>query len=308
MLLNEQDAGGQKSPLPVSLTEKVLLQGGLSWHPEALLPPQHTPARASIGWYTEFVTPSTSPYGEPYDLLRLDDVDTTSPWLADTVDESYQAMRQSLRAELGYDFLGELSEMFRPINFKSEDSLYASWHKAGRAFDTLFELPANRMQLVREEIGGETYWRIFLRCLDQTGQCGQPLQLVPWDYSYRARWILAPDEGGRERAPITGYYVDFTQRAEMYGWERISSYDDDDFSWRSNFTAFEYWHYQKPGRANGQERLWYQAMQEVHPPARVHQFFNWDTMQAKEQPPYLSLIQGIPSPPEAERWWQALVP
>lgn len=299
------------SPQLHHLTERTLIQGPLDWHPQAILAGEsltHLVEPDPWPLYTEIVRPSDSPEGEPYNLIRLSDLETSIPWLADTVDDSFRAMRNHLHQELGYDFLGKLAEMSRPIHFHSDDSLYTSWHKSGRAFDTRFDLPAGQFEIGREVIGGETYWRMYLRCTDQSGRCGRPLTAKLWNYSQRARTIIAPAQGGIEKPNLSGYYVDFTRVAEMYGWERISSYDDEDFSWRFNFIAFEFWHYQKTNRYLNAQTDWYQTMREVHPQAKVDRYFNWEKMIAYDESPYLIITKGIPHPPEAQRWWQTLVP
>ncbi len=239
-------------------------------------------------------------------MVRINDLQTGTPWLADTVDDSYQALRSRLRQEVGYDFLGEVSETLRSINFFSEASQYSSWHKSGRAVDTRFDLPGGRMQIVRENIGGETYWRVLLRCEDQSGRCGRPTTANPWNYSARARTVIAPEQGGIENPNLYGYYLDFTALAKLYGWERISSHDDEDFSWTWHFKAFEYWHYQK--MTGSDTRNWYEAMLEVYPPFEVEEFFTWEKMRATDEDPHLIVLKGVPLPPEAERWWQTLVP
>ena len=296
-------------PLPRYLTEKTILQGGVSWHAKAVLAGSSIStldSRDQTSLFVETVAASSSPHGEPYDLIRINDLQTGTPWLADTVDDSYQALRSRLYQEVGYDFLGEVSETLRPINFFSEASQYSSWHKSGRAVDTLFDLPGGRLEIVRENIGGETYWRMLLKCEDQSGSCGRPITANPWDYSARARAVIAPEQGGIEGPNVSGYYVDFTALAELYGWERIASYDDEDFSWTWHFKAFEYWHYQKT-TGNG-IRNWYQAMLEVYPPFEVEAFFTWEKMRAADEDPYLIVLKGVPVPSKVERWWQTLVP
>lgn len=296
-------------PVPRYLTEKAVLQGRISWHANAVVAGTSISTLRSqdlSSLYTETVSPSSSQYGEPYDLVRINDLQTGTPWLADTVDDSYQALRSRLRQEVGYDFLGEVSETLRSINFFSEASQYSSWHKSGRAVDTRFDLPGGRMEIVRENFGGETYWRVLLRCEDQSGRCGRPITANPWNYSTRARTVIAPEQGGIEKPNLYGYYLDFTALAKLYGWERIASHDDEDFSWTWHFKAFEYWHYQKT--INDGTRNWYEAMLEVYPQFEVEEFFTWEKMRAAGEDPHLIVLKGVPLPPEAERWWQTLVP
>ena len=73
------------------------------------------------------------------ELVWLDDVDALQPQLNRNVLPAFQSLRGRLAGELGYDFLDELSEAWRPIDWNSDDSDYLSWHKAGRAFDTLLD-------------------------------------------------------------------------------------------------------------------------------------------------------------------------
>jgi hypothetical protein len=154
------------------------------------------------------------------------------------------------------------------------------------------------MELARDDMGGETYWRVFLRCADQSGSCGRPITANTWDYSYRARAEIAPDQGGIEKPVLHGYYVDFTALTREYGWTRISSWDDEDFSWTWHFKAFEYWHYQK---ADGLP--WYTAMQEVYAQAKVDNYFTYDQMLEVGDYPFLIALKGVPLPADARLWW-----
>ena len=297
------------NPIPQPLTERTMLREALSWHADPVLfgrPISTLLGHNKAALYAEVVRPSSSPHGEPYDLIRINSLKTGTPWLADTIDDSYRALRHRLLAETGYDFLGEVSETLRPINYFSQASQYSSWHKSGRAVDTLFDLPGGRLQIVRQNIGGETYWRLLLRCQDQSGRCGRPATVRPWDYSFRARTVIAPEQGGIEGTHLFGYYLDFTTLAEIYGWERIASYDDEDFSWTWHFKAFEYWHYQNTNTDENGHTNWYQAMLEVYPRFEVEEYFTWDLMRAADEDPYLIAMKGAPLPPHAERWWQTL--
>lgn len=298
------------NPAPQPLTDRVSMRNTISWHDQAVdagLPITSLISDDVSSLYVEDMAPSSSTLGEPYDMVRINDLTVGSPWLSDLVDDSFQALRAQIRDEVGYDFLSELSEIYRPIDFYSEASLYPSWHKSGRAVDTLFDMPNGDMQIVRENIGGETYWRIVLRCVDQTGRCGRPLTANMWNYSGRARNVIAPEQGGIEQSNVSAYYVDFSEHAELYGWKRISSFDDEDFSWTWHFKAFEYWHYEKTFEDSQDDVNWYEAMMEVYPPQEVEDYFDWDAMRAVDEDPYRIAAKGIPLPPEAQQWWQALV-
>jgi hypothetical protein len=125
----------------------------------------------------------------------------------------------------------------------------------------------------------------------------------PWNYSGYARTVLAPDQGGIEKTGL------LTALAREYGWERISSYDDQDYSWTWHFLAFEYWHYEK--RLAGpisSTTTWYETMQEVYPPERLEPYFTWTAMRAAGDEPHLIAYKGVPLPLEIKPWWALVQP
>lgn len=304
---------GEMHQLPVRLTEVAWLDGRPTWSGSAINYGTSVPTLVGsepAPLYEEDLTPSQSGDGEPWDLvpvagLRLP-TDALTPYLSDRVDGSYTALRRRLADEVGYDFLGQVSEAWRPYDFFNDTSEYASWHKSGRAVDTLFEYQADYgqvMEIVRDDMGGETYWRVFLRCADQSGACGRPITVNAWDYSYRARAEIAPDQGGIEKPVLHGYYVDFTELAREYGWTRISSWNDEEFSWTWHFKAFEYWHYQK-----SDDLPWYEAMQEVYAQTKLDRYFTYDQMIEVGDYPFLIALKGVPLPADARLWWASVQP
>jgi len=305
---------GASHQLPRELTDVATIQGGLSWHAQATNDGQPVTSLADVGsslLYEETLTPNP-PGNEPFNLIRQNDITTGTPWLADTVDDSFQAWRQRMEREVGYDFLQQLSDATRDVSAYSDTSQYASWHKSGRAIDTLFDYFVDEQlvhEIVKEIYGGEVYWRIYLRCTDQSGRCGRPLTANPWNYSSRARTQLAPEQGGVEKANQSGYYVDMTALARDYGWERISSYDDEDYSWTWHFLAFEYWHYQKRLEADSTTGAanWYQAMQHVYPQETLDRYFTWQEMRRLGEDPHLIALKGVPLPLAAKPWWALVV-
>ena len=299
--------------LSTELTDIIAVQGRLTWHPQAINFGSPIATLSSIGpsaLYTEQFETNNEAGLEPYNLVRQNDITTGTPWLADTVDDSFQAWRRRLRSEVGYDFLNELSDAARDVASYTENSQYASWHKSGRAIDTLFDYHLNgelAHEIVKEDYGGETYWRVYLRCVDQSGACGRPLTGKPWNYSARARTIIAPEQGGIEKAIPQGYYVDKTAIAREYGWDRISSYDDGEFGWTWNFIAFEYWHYQKRYEVGGTAN-WYRAMRDVYPEDTLQRYFNWQKMRRLGDDPHLIALKGVPLPLEQRPWWALVQP
>jgi len=88
---------------------------------------------------------------------------------------------------------------------------------------------------VREELGGQTYWRIYLRTVADTGGLGQPLTQHPWDFA--ARYSGTEDsyqDGGKLAAEVPGgYWVDFTALAAEYGFDRLPAQGN----WRTFFPS-----------------------------------------------------------------------
>ncbi|MEM7342699.1 MAG: hypothetical protein AAF485_00520 [Chloroflexota bacterium] len=300
--------------LPVTVTEQAMIQGRLTWHAEVIDFGGIVGSLAGDGVstaYEETIAEEHAAFSGSTNMVRLNDIETGTPWLSDSVDDSFQTWRFQIRDEVGYDFLSQLSDATRDVGAYTETSQYASWHKSGRAIDTLFDyhLESGRLahEIVREDYSGETYWRTYLRCEDQSGRCGRPLTVNPWNYSQRARVDIAPEQGGIERPNQSGYYVDFTAVGRTYGWDRISSFDDtEEYSWTWHFLAFEYWHYQKPLTANEaapNTANWYQAMLDIYPPERLEQFFSWAKMREIGDDPYLIALKGVPLPLEQRIWW-----
>ena len=171
-----------------------------------------------------------------------------TPYLSDRVDESFVALRRRLAEEVGYDFLGQLSEAARPYEYFSDTSEYASWHKSGRAVDTLFDFNTKAgqvMEIARDDMGGETYLaRLPALHRPRAGRAAGRSPSTPGITATRRATRSLPSRGASKGRCRATYYVDFTALAREYGWTRISSWNDEDFSWTWHFTAFEYWHYQ----------------------------------------------------------------
>jgi TolB protein len=232
----------------------------------------------------------------PLDLKRLDDFEAPDPRLVAGVDEALRAWRAAVHARSGHDFLGQLSDVLRPIGHYHHRLGYMSWHKAGRAVDLLFDWRdadgQDALYVVREDIAGEVYWRLFLKCTLQDGSMGEPLTQAPWYFW----WHTTPEEhpetfaNGGQRLPIpAGYFVDVTALAERYGWSRIAAYHLEDFHWQRDSTATEYWHYQYSDGLT-----WYQAMAQIYPPELLAEFFSRPVAAAREQTEEVMDGKGLP--------------
>ena len=227
---------------------------------------QGTIAGPDLPLYLESVAdPATE--AAPYTLVTLDDLQVPGPFLNDRVDESFQALRQRVIEEAGWDFLGALDKMWEPIDALAPLGGPAkSWNKAGRAFDVIPDLNAGYhpvVEVVRESAGAKTWWRVYVRAKRQDGSQGEPLRTLPWNFQARYSGNVSDYEGGgRAKVSIPpGYYIDFTQLAADYGWERLPASN----TWRTNFPATLFWHFEK------QQGLdWESAMLELYTEQDIH--------------------------------------
>ncbi len=294
--------------IPHAVNTPSLWVGSAAWSSSELA--LHAPANNDPPLYVEKPIAAPADAGHPYETQELKQIYLAPSWgqMSSRVANSFLTLRARVKEESGYDFLNTLADMTRDITStcdKSCDNL--SWHKSGRAVDAQLEYTDRSGQdllaLVREDQLGETYWRLYLRASVQDGTLGEPLKAGVWDLSYRARAVIAPDLGGIENPPPSGYYIDFTELAREYGWNRISSHDDPDFDWRWYKLALEYWHYQKTDGLP-----WYQAMKELYAPSQLESSFEWNRVQRVWGVEEMRLFfKQIPAPPSAWKWF-ALIP
>lgn len=185
--------------------------------------------------------------GQPPSLLFPVEVNAPSPYLNDAVDQSFAALRQRVLAEAGWDFLGQLDGMFEGLEVGALPGQSAqSWNKAGRAFDFYFREALGfdpQVEVVKLEIGGETYWRVFVKTAAQDGTQGEPLTSLTWDFQARSGDDPSYyEQGGKWREAVpSGYYIDFTAMAADYGWQWVPANDN----WRTYFPDIRFWHFEK---------------------------------------------------------------
>lgn len=156
-------------------------------------------------------------------LVSLDGVAAPSPALLDTVDDSFIALRSKIGDLIGWDFLNSLTSAFMEKDTPADPGTSVSWLSTGRAFE-INDLPMNSgwMALVREDIGAQVYWRIFLKTRAQDGSQGRPMTERAWDIiSRNSGDPTVYETGGKETGVPQGYWVDFTEWAGRFGWERF---------------------------------------------------------------------------------------
>lgn len=192
-------------------------------------------------------------------VVPLKKVNVDNAYLADSTDESFAALRQALGKKLGWDYLNALDDAYLPISAPASPGIVQDWLFTGRAIAiNSVPLDANWMVVTREDFTGKTYWRVWLKCLDQTGACGEPLRSPVWNFSSRFSGDTTAYENGGETGAIpAGYWFDFSEFAHRFGWERLPAQSD----WRyylngAQFNVFVF----------SQGNTWQQAMLELYPP------------------------------------------
>ncbi|GAB4521101.1 MAG: hypothetical protein Kow0047_32170 [Anaerolineae bacterium] len=284
--------------LPEELVWRAPLSGRISYHPSPIVLGE----RIAGGAQALDDAPQPDDGVGVARFVEVPGVSAAGPAsLSSRVADSFLALKARVLEETGYDFLAEVSEMWRSPGFYSDSSDYLSWHKTGRAVDLALDFYDEErhrvLERVREDMGGETFWRLYLRCRAQDGSCGRPLTDRTWDLTAEARSGAGWGRGGLPGLLYGQYFVDFTELAREYGWRRIGSYEEEDFDWRTNFKALEYWHYE---RRDGQQ--WYPLMLQVLSPSEAETHFTWDDAMAHGVDPFYAFMKGVPLPREEWRW------
>ncbi|KAF0108497.1 MAG: hypothetical protein FD146_1071 [Anaerolineaceae bacterium] len=246
------------TPLPGSVR-------GLAWIPGGLPDPlpaafQQAAAQTPAPLYTLAGPARTGVPSGRAALVTLDGVQAPVPQLHDAAADSFQALRQRVASAVGWDALASLSNAWVPLTTPLDPGLGEDWLYTGRAF-SLNPLLANAgwIAAVREDDGGQTYWRLYLRTLAQDGSQGEPLRTAPWDFN--ARYAGDPglyDQGGGTMEPIpSGYWFDLTALAADYGWQRLPALAN----WRAYYAGARFTEF-----AFTQGLDWRTAMLELYPP------------------------------------------
>ncbi len=238
---------------------------GLTWAPGALADPlPEVVAAAAMSVPTPLWLPGLTPDpdipGGRQGVVTLEGVEAPYPQLHDLVDEAFQAFRLRLAKETGWDLLSTLDNAFVPLTAPLAPGEGEAWLYTGRAFAfTTVPINAGWMAVVREDLGQQTYWRVYVRARYQDGSQGKPLLVLPWDFSARSSGaIRAYEDGGAfaERVP-PGYWVDFTSIAAAYGWERQPALNN----WRTYYQGARVNEFAMTGGID-----WESAMLELYPP------------------------------------------
>ncbi|GAB4574088.1 MAG: hypothetical protein Kow0077_18880 [Anaerolineae bacterium] len=254
----------------VAVPGRVTSPDWTAWRPQGV-PTEPMPEPAPP--YEERITfaENQPPY---YRLVLLGDVEAPNPYLSDRVNDSFMALRDAVLQATGEDYLGELEDAFWALDRLPEPGQpRLNWHLTGRAFainrNLIYGFPPP-LEIVREDTGVHTYWRVYARAAVQDGQLGEPLKDLPWDFAARSGGdVQAYEEGGRLRAGVpSGFYVDLTQLFEDYGWERLPA----DRTWRYNFGGVMFWEAVKHDGLT-----WEEAMLEIYSSEELNRFLSEPT-------------------------------
>jgi TolB protein len=216
---------------------------------------QFTPAAL---WAASGEPISEGPSGR-WEVVDLKDVQAPYPQMHDLADEAFVALRQRVTKEAGWDALASLENAFVPLTTSLDPGFEQDWLYTGRAF-ALNSLMTNAhwMVAVREDIGAQTYWRLYLRAQLQDGSLGEPLHATPWDLS--ARYNLDPkayEQGGNYTEIPPGYWIDVTSLARQYGWQRMPALPD----WRTFYRGARFTEFALTAGLD-----FYSAMLQLYPP------------------------------------------
>jgi TolB protein len=220
-------------------------------------------SNAAINTLAPLWAPAITPVGDipnqRWYVVTLDNVQAPYPQMHELVDESFLSLRARLSKETGWDALGSLENAFVPLTTPLEPGMKEDWLYTGRAF-AINSLMTNAgwMVALREDIGAQTYWRLYIRCTVQDGSLGEPLHDAPWNLN--ARYELNPqtyEQGGAYAAIPAGYWVDVTSLASAYDWERLPALPN----WRTFYAGARFTEF-----ALTSELHWYAAMLELYPP------------------------------------------
>ncbi len=197
-------------------------------------------------------------------LARIPGVEAPTGMLSDLVDEAFLALRERAALDVGWDILGTLEYAFVGINAPLPPGFaYNDWLYTGRAFAVDSRaLTSGLLEVVREDYGAETYWRVFVMASPQDATVGEPLRVRSWDFTTRYTGDPSTyDRGGSLKAALPqGYYVDLTQLAADFGFERVPAMSN----WRTYFQGARYNEF---ARTDG--LTWLDAMLQVYPPEAI---------------------------------------
>lgn len=235
--------------------------GGISWTAKPLSDPlpdwlQANASQLAASAATAAATVYAGPLGATLTAINVQAPDAR---LSSSVVDRFGVLRQAVRSDAGWDFLGTLDSAVIGPGAPRPPQDELSWFRTGRTIAIARAAAAQGwLEVVPEPLGQYTYWHLYLRTRAQDGSMGEPLRDAPWDFEARASGSPSDyDRGGAYRSTLPpGYYVDFTLLAAEHGWLRVAA----DANWRSFYSGIRYWEFRA---ADGLD--WAAAMGELFP-------------------------------------------
>jgi len=259
---------------------------GMTWIPgplpaklrEAILQGDQTPPP---NLYRPILSNSMAPIGRMR-IVELQDVTAPQPMLHDVADEAFNDLRAEIGVEAGWDALSSLENAFVAITTPNDPGNEDEWLYTGRAFAlNPLLMSAGWMVITREDFNGQTYWRVYLKARYQDGSMGMPISETLWDLNSRYSGnTRSYEQGGRMASAPAGYWIDLTELAARYGWERLPSLSD----WRTYYPAIRFNQFAITGGLD-----WHAAMSEIYPAEAL--------VTITPQPTYTSLPSVTPETP-----------
>ncbi|MEK6221631.1 MAG: hypothetical protein N2D54_05235, partial [Chloroflexota bacterium] len=210
--------------------------GGASWGPQEFVNfPSSIQTQAQItpeiSWQEGLTPAPGSLFGRQF-TLEIPELKAPHPALNALAVAPFFALRERVKNELSWDLLSDLENAYVPLTQPLPPGQGNNWLYTGRAIalnSVLMDL--DWMRVVREDFGNETYWRVFIKTRFQDGSQGKPMTQFPWNFKARftGNTTFYEDGGTKEGTIPAGYWVDFSDLALEYGWERQAASSN----WRS---------------------------------------------------------------------------
>ena len=252
------DHGGLVLLPPLQLLGRVygITWGAVEFSPFKFSDKQLTPTPL---WEPRLSSGQVLP-GNRHQVVSLIDVEAPHPQLHDLVDESFVALRAQLVERTGWDLLSKLENAYIPLTVSLEPGMREDWLYTGRAFRfTPLPIHAGWMVVVREDFGADTYWRVYVRTRYQDGSQGKPLHEIPWNFDARYQVDPKAYEAGGDYYQFLpkGYWLDLTELARVYRWERLPAL----IRWRSSYSSTRFNEFVLRDGLD-----WEDAILEIYPP------------------------------------------
>ncbi len=279
--------------LPGSIYSMVWVKGPLiGWLAEKTQNPNN--AAAEPLWQP-VLTRTVAPAGR-MGLVPLDNVVAPQALLHDSVDEAFVSFRKQISIETGWDTLYNLENAYVPLTTPLTPSILNDWLYTGRSFAVNpLLMSAGWLVISKDEISGQVYWRVYLKARYQDGSMGSPLNDMVWDLN--ARYTGDPqayEQGGKPGQVPSGYWIDMTELAKRYGWERLPSW----INWKTFYPSIRYNQFVMTGGLD-----WNQAMAELYPAEALRTSTSVPTQTSTATsttvPTRTSTATATPTPPPA---------